>query len=731
MTQTLYINTLNKSKYKTIDLFCGIGGVRKGFELTNQFSNLLSAEIDKYACMTYEHLFNENPLNDVTSEEFKEKVENLNYDVLLAGFPCQSFSIAGAKKGFKDTTRGTLFFDVADILKRTKPKAFLLENVEGLLRHDKGKTFKIIIDTLVNELGYKIVGVNEINGILEYDSKSFLRKTINFGLPQKRTRTYIMGFRNDLVPNNYKFDGLPTKKNKSIFNNLYDLLEDNVSAKYYLSEQYIKTLEKHKATHKAKGNGFGYKIVNIGENPISNTILATGGSGKERNLVIQEKPEYYGIMFGSKKTPINDKGIRVMTPREWARLQGFKDYAFIENKKDTFSFPDTVSETQQYKQLGNSVSIPVIEELAKYMNNHLEEFDAKEQNMGFNKGEWSELYTFLYLIDNPNLVVVDENLQQKNNTTFKILELFLANKTKYKLFDKNKVIKILPNGINKEYDINYISSQHKLLLQKIMAHKSAKGTFDINEIQPLINDLLDGNKLKGSSKVKGDLEVIVFDSMSNNDFNISYNIKSNLGAGATLLNASSHTNFIYEVTNINDSIMTQSNNINTRTKLIDKCNLLKSNGAIFNFIKTESNVFGNNLKLIDSKLDEILAKMLILSYENNQKDIKKLLSSIIKDETSELYYRKKIGDFANAVTFGMRASETWNGTNEVNGGTIIVTKTGEIYLLDLIYFKSIVDKYLIDNIKLESPSSTRYKMFKIYKENNQYYFALNLQVRFK
>ena len=264
-----------------------------------------------------------------------------------------------------------------------------------------------------------------------------------------------------------------------------------------------------------------------------------------------------------------------------------------------------------------------------------------------------------------------------------------------------------------------------------MAHKSAKGTFDINEIQPLINDLLDGNKLKGSSKVKGDLEVIVFDSMSNNDFNISYNIKSNLGAGATLLNASSHTNFIYEVTNINDSIMTQSNNINTRTKLIDKCNLLKSNGAIFNFIKTESNVFGNNLKLIDSKLDEILAKMLILSYENNQKDIKKLLSSIIKDETSELYYRKKIGDFANAVTFGMRASETWNGTNEVNGGIIIVTKTGEIYLLDLIYFKSIVDKYLIDNIKLESPSSTRYKMFKIYKENNQYYFALNLQVRFK
>jgi DNA (cytosine-5)-methyltransferase 1 len=185
-----------------------------------------------------------------------------------------------------------------------------------------------------------------------------------------------MGFRDDLVPHNYKFNALPRKKEKTIFNNLYELLEEDVSAKYYLSEQYIRTLEKHKATHKAKGNGFGYKVVNVGDNPISNTILATGGSGKERNLIIQEKPEYYGIMFGSKKTPINDKGIRVMTPREWARLQGFKDYAFVKNNKDTISFPDKVSETQQYKQLGNSVSIPVIEELAKYMYKHLEEFDS-------------------------------------------------------------------------------------------------------------------------------------------------------------------------------------------------------------------------------------------------------------------------------------------------------------------------------------------------------------------
>lgn len=367
--------TKMKLKYNTIDLFCGIGGIRKGFELTNGFKNLLSAEIDKYACMTYEHLYGENPHNDVTSEEFKEKIKQLNYDVLLAGFPCQSFSIAGDKKGFEDTTRGTLFFHVADIIKETKPKAFLLENVEGLYRHDKGKTFKIIIDTLVKELDYRIVGVDELdNGELKYNAESFLRKTIDFGLPQKRVRTYIVGFSNDIIPKSHPLKPLPLKSKKVIFKNLYDLLEKDVSAKYYLSEQYIATLEKHKANHKSKGNGFGFKIVNNGDNPIANTILATGGSGKERNLVLQKKPEYYGLMFGSKQTPINNQGIRVMTPIEWARLQGFKDYAFIKNGTDIFSFPDNVSETQQYKQLGNSVSIPVIEEIAYYIYQTLEEF---------------------------------------------------------------------------------------------------------------------------------------------------------------------------------------------------------------------------------------------------------------------------------------------------------------------------------------------------------------------
>jgi len=361
--------------YKTIDLFCGIGGIRKGFELTNKFNNVLSAEIDKYACETYKHLYGDNPYNDVTSNEFKEKVENIDYDVLLGGFPCQPFSISGVKKGFKDKTRGTLFFDIADILDRTKPKAFLLENVEGLYRHNKGNTFKIIIETL-DKLNYKISGVNKLeNGTFQYDFKSIIRETINFGLPQKRKRTYIIGFRKDIIPNDYILDDMPINNDKIIFNSVYDILDDEVLSKYYLAQGYLDSLDKHKNRHKTKGNGFGYKIVNVGDNPISNTLLALGGSGKERNLIKQYREEYDGLILKSKKTPLNDKGIRTMTSTEWARLQGFKDYAFIKDNKDTFSFPSNVSETQQYKQLGNSVSIPVIEELAYYIYHKLKLFD--------------------------------------------------------------------------------------------------------------------------------------------------------------------------------------------------------------------------------------------------------------------------------------------------------------------------------------------------------------------
>lgn len=361
--------------YRTLDLFSGIGGIRRGFELSGGFKNILSSEIDKYACKTYKHLFAEDPFNDATTEEFKIKTENTDYEVLLAGFPCQSFSIAGDKKGFKDKTRGTLFFDIADILSRSHPPAFLLENVAGLTSHKGGSTFKIILETLVSELEYTVIGVDSKKGKINYDPTDFILNSKNFGVPQNRPRVYIMGFRSDIINENKNYSLPKKREDLNLYKDINDLIEDRVEDKYYIPKGYLQTLKKHRSRHKNAGNGFGYVVVNKDKKEkISNAILATGGSGKERNIIYQPKKGVGGKKLKRKHTPLNDQGLRFMTPREWGKLQGFINYGFMDNGEDKFSFPQDVSETQQYKQFGNSVTIPVIETLANYLKNILDKY---------------------------------------------------------------------------------------------------------------------------------------------------------------------------------------------------------------------------------------------------------------------------------------------------------------------------------------------------------------------
>ncbi|MBQ8843630.1 MAG: DNA (cytosine-5-)-methyltransferase [Elusimicrobiaceae bacterium] len=359
--------------YKTIDLCAGIGGIRRGFELTKHFQNVLSAEIDPYAAATYKHLFGEDPTNDLTSDEFKNKVDTTEYDVLLAGFPCQTFSRIGKRLGFRDITRGTIFFQIADILSRTNPRAIFLENVENLVSHDNGNTIETIIRTLEDELGYRIIGVTlDEEGNYQYNRDSFLRNTKNFGLPQNRPRVYIMGFSKKKYGKAVKRlnEQLPFGNDLNIFSDVNAILEREVDDRYYMAQGYLETLKRHKARNKKNGNGFGYCVLNQSGDihPIAYTILATGGSGKERNLIYQPKKGVAGKMLSTKKTVLNSEGIRIMTPTEWGRLQGFIGYGFLnKNGKETFSFPEGMTNGQKYKQFGNSVSIPVIETMAEFM----------------------------------------------------------------------------------------------------------------------------------------------------------------------------------------------------------------------------------------------------------------------------------------------------------------------------------------------------------------------------
>ena len=361
-------------KWKTIDLCAGIGGIRRGFELTGCFENVLSAEIDEQACQTYQLLFGDNPRNDLTKRSFKDEVKATKYDVLLAGFPCQAFSGVGLREGFRDKTKGTIFFDVAEIIDETRPKVVFLENVRNLIPHDKGRTFKTIIDILENGLNYKVIGVTRKDGELYEAPKSFIRNTKDFGLPQNRPRVYIVCFSRDyfgdavdMLPNE-----LPLRGTKQIFESVNDILESDVDASFFLSSGYLRTLEKHAVRQEAKGYGFGYNIVNREgiEKPMAMTLLATGGSGKERNLVVDK---VNGVRWGGtktpqKKTPINLKNIRMMTPTEWGRLQGFIGYGFVDEKGvDHFKFPEGMTNAAKFKQLGNSVSIPVIEVMANFV----------------------------------------------------------------------------------------------------------------------------------------------------------------------------------------------------------------------------------------------------------------------------------------------------------------------------------------------------------------------------
>ena len=318
---------MSKNIYKSIDLFAGIGGIRLGFEQTKRVKNVFSAEIDKYACETYEKNFGDNPMCDITKIEAKKLP---NFDLLLAGFPCQAFSIAGRRGGFEDT-RGTLFFEVARIIKEKQPKAFLLENVKGLTNHNDGKTFETIMNVLEHDLGYTVYAK--------------LMNAKNYGVPQKRDRVYIVGFKEKI---DFEFP-----KPKKLRKKIKDILEEEeVSSKYYLSDTYLNTLRRHKARHQEKGNGFGYHILEQDE--IANTLVV-GGMGKERNLVIDERLTDFTPKTNI-KGKINREFIRRMTPREWARLQGFPD---------NYDIP--VSDAQAYKQFGNSVSVPVINAIAKLM----------------------------------------------------------------------------------------------------------------------------------------------------------------------------------------------------------------------------------------------------------------------------------------------------------------------------------------------------------------------------
>lgn len=309
----------NIGKYKAIDLFSGIGGIRLGFQnvFHDDLQFVMSSEIDSYAQKTYNANFDDLQYGDITKIK-EEEIEK--HDFILAGFPCQAFSIAGLRKGFEDT-RGTLFFDVARIAQHHKPKVIFLENVKGFVNHDKGNTFEVIKKTL-EDMGYTIF--------------TKILNAKDFGVPQNRERIYIVAFLGENI--NFSF---PEKIDYNI--KLGDILDDYVDPKYTISDKLWAGHKRRKEEHKIKGNGFGYCLFNH-ESKYTSTISARYyKDGSE--ILIEQK----------------NMNPRKLTPREAARLQGFPE-----------EFDIVTSDTQAYKQFGNSVAVPVVEAIAKNIKKTLE-----------------------------------------------------------------------------------------------------------------------------------------------------------------------------------------------------------------------------------------------------------------------------------------------------------------------------------------------------------------------
>lgn len=309
-------------RLRFIDLFAGIGGIRLPFDELG-YQCVFSSEIDKFAKKTYQAFYGDVPAGDITQID----VDNIpHFDLLLAGFPCQPFSQAGLKKGFTDT-RGTMFFYIEEIIRKKRPKAFLLENVKGLKGHDKGKTFEVIFQSL-EALGYSV--------------KSTVLAAKDFNLPQNRERIYIVGFLNDKSAEHFEF---PEAQEKQLV--VGDILENNPDPKYTISDKLWLGHQRRKKAHQKRGNGFGYSLFNH-QSEYTNTISARYYKDGSEILIEQE-----------------GKNPRKITPIEAARLQGFPD-EIVKRARD-----NGVSDVQLYKQFGNSVAVSVIRAIAKKMDSLL------------------------------------------------------------------------------------------------------------------------------------------------------------------------------------------------------------------------------------------------------------------------------------------------------------------------------------------------------------------------
>lgn len=351
-----------------------------------------------------------------------------------------------------------------------------------------------------------------------------------------------------------------------------------------------------------------------------------------------------------------------------------------------------------------------------------------------NKGDWSELYVLLYLLGTRKLYTADEQLNKMGDFCFPIKKI-MRNDT-----PSNQVDFIL-NGIGKvEIYFNSILSR-EMTSQEFTEEANAlyndiivgKGSFDIPHAEEFLNDIYLERLAAPSSDIT-DIKMELHDTNTGLDQIMGFSIKSYIGGAPTLLNASGATNFVYEVTGIDDAQMNNINAIDTRTKIMDRIRAISEFGGTINFCKTANEVFSGNLLMIDSRMEELLAEVIRYSYENNELDCKTIIEHLEKinplNYPRQGIYTHKFKQFLCAKALGMEPSVEWSGEDDANGGYIVAKSDGAVLAYHL-YNRDKFKQYLFESTKMERGSTSKHGYANIYKENGKMYINLNLQIRFK
>jgi len=660
-------NNFSKTNFTFIDLFAGIGGFHQAFsELGGEC--VFASEIDKYSRKTYEHNFKNLSPKIFENGFFNEDIKSImpeeipNFDILCAGFPCQPFSQAGLKQGFKDNSkseRGNLFFYIEDIIKVKRPKAFFLENVRGLINHDNGNTFRIIQNTLTRDLGY-----------------SFYHQVVkasDYGLPQLRPRTFMIGFRDEDFFQSFQF---PPK----------------TSLKFNMSDVW---------------NGECSREIGF--------TLRVGGRGSN----IKDRRNWDSYLV--------DNQVKRLSYKEAQKMQGFPK---------SFHFP--VSATQAMKQLGNSVAIDAVKAVGNNLINYMNTLQPKENQMKKtkNKGEWTELFTFVKLISEQKVALADKSLNEKDDT-FYIKKTTTENlNLDFIPVDKN-TIKSINTETKKENTIDITKIITKDILDKLSEQiRMSKGTFEIKDFK-IIQDSLGFTIVKGGrSSQKSDI-VLDIEHKTFKKKNEGFGIKSYLGAKPTLLNASGNTNFLFQVNGLALKNVKTINAISSYSKIKDRINGIKKHGGTLKYLKAEKDTMNYNLKMADSIMPQIIGYILVAFYEHRIRKISDIVNylcnktNILKELNidDKQMLENKIKKFLVDALLGFFAGTKWNGEYESNG-TIVVKTSGNLVAFHIIDIISLKD-YLYESIKLDTPSSTRHKFGTIIQDTSKnLFFKLNLQLRF-